>query len=95
MFRKAFQSYASIATSARLSSIKPANYGQPLPHTHSFLMKPNELTPGITIDEYEQRRRKLMQNLSVGDVVVCVSGNIKMMSQGKVYLNYRQVKMES
>ncbi|GAA5954869.1 hypothetical protein JCM21900_004971 [Sporobolomyces salmonicolor] len=49
-------------------------YGQPLPSTHPHLLAPGELTPGIPADEYEARRRALMDSLDDGSTVI-VSGN--------------------
>ncbi|CEQ40630.1 SPOSA6832_02273 [Sporobolomyces salmonicolor] len=49
-------------------------YGQPLPSTHPHLLAPGELTPGISADEYEARRRALMDSLDDGSTVI-VSGN--------------------
>ncbi|TIB67234.1 hypothetical protein E3Q06_04252 [Wallemia mellicola] len=74
-------------SSTRLS--KPANYGQPIAHTHPYLMKDSDLTPGISVREYEQRRKKLIGHLNPGDTVVCVSGKVKMMSQG-IFYSFRQ-----
>ncbi|KAF8122799.1 hypothetical protein EV363DRAFT_820647 [Boletus edulis] len=38
------------------SELKPSNYGQPLFYSHPHLLRPHELTPGIPVEEYEQRR---------------------------------------
>lgn len=50
---------------------KPPLYGQPLAKTHAHLIAPGELTPGIPKIEYEERRKKLMDNLPQGSLVVC------------------------
>ncbi|KAF8451032.1 hypothetical protein L210DRAFT_3500241 [Boletus edulis BED1] len=62
------------------SELKPSNYGQPLFHSHPHLLRPHELTPGIPVEEYEQRRRQLMENLPNDSVVVSVAAPIKYMS---------------
>ncbi|KAF8432533.1 Creatinase/Aminopeptidase P [Boletus edulis BED1] len=71
------------------SELKPSNYGQPLFHSHPHLLRPHELTPGIPVEEYEQRRRQLMENLPNDSVVVSVAAPIKYMS-GKIFYKFRQ-----
>jgi hypothetical protein len=44
--------------------------GQPTPATHPELLRPNELTPGISAREYRQRRRRLAQAMPEGAVAV-------------------------
>ncbi|TIA92358.1 hypothetical protein E3P99_00652 [Wallemia hederae] len=83
--KRSFQSTSAVFTNAA----KPANYGQPIASTHGYLMSDTELTPGITTHEYEQRRKKLVNQLNPGDSVVCVSGQVKMMSQ-EIFYSFRQ-----
>ncbi|KIJ32357.1 hypothetical protein M422DRAFT_213900 [Sphaerobolus stellatus SS14] len=64
-------------------------YGQPLAKTHSHLMAPHDLTPGIPRSEYEERREKLMESLPEGSLVVCLGGTIKYMSQ-EIFYKFRQ-----
>ncbi|KAL8279950.1 hypothetical protein RQP46_007531 [Phenoliferia psychrophenolica] len=64
-------------------------YGQPLPGTHPHLLAPGELTAGIPRDEYEQRRRALMDGLEDGSVVVVAGGRLKYLS-GKIFYKFRQ-----
>lgn len=52
-------------------------------------MNDTDLTPGISTHEYEERRKKLIAQLNPGDSVVCVSGQIKMMSQ-EIFYSFRQ-----
>ncbi|XP_072040288.1 xaa-Pro aminopeptidase 3-like [Amphiura filiformis] len=60
--------------------------GQPSPYTHTHLLKPGEITPGISQDEYRDRRNQLMAaiNRSVSGrssnhvVVVLSSGTMYM-----------------
>ncbi|XP_075689640.1 xaa-Pro aminopeptidase 3 isoform X2 [Rhinoderma darwinii] len=48
----------------RLFSNLPKRYlGQPSPFTHAHLLKPGEVTPGLTQTEYALRRHKLMSNI--------------------------------
>ena len=56
-------------------------FGQPLPSTHPHLLSQGELTPGIQAKEYEQRRRKLIEGLEDGSLVVIAGGKTKYMSQ--------------
>ncbi|KAG6375010.1 Creatinase/Aminopeptidase P [Boletus reticuloceps] len=80
----------AFATEAHVDSeLKPSNYGQPLFHSHPHLLRPHELTPGIPVEEYEQRRRQLMENLPNDSVVVSVAAPIKYMS-GKIFYKFRQ-----
>ena len=53
----------------------------------SFIVQPNELTPGIPSKEYEQRRKALMDSLPDDSIVVAVAAPIKYMSnsESKVY----------
>jgi intermediate cleaving peptidase 55 len=58
-------------------------FGQPLPSTHPHLLAPGELTRGISADEYEQRRKRLMDGLEEGAVVIVAGGRLKYAS-GKI-----------
>lgn len=49
----------------------------------------DELTPGIPAREYQDRRQRLMDRLSEGSVVVCMSGRTKMMSEN-IFYRFRQ-----
>ncbi|EPQ28053.1 uncharacterized protein PFL1_04380 [Pseudozyma flocculosa PF-1] len=49
----------------------------------------DQLTPGIPAAEYEQRRRRLMEQLPDGSVAVLVSGRVKSMS-GAIFYKFRQ-----
>ncbi|KIK55353.1 hypothetical protein GYMLUDRAFT_231086 [Collybiopsis luxurians FD-317 M1] len=79
----------SYATEAHNLALKPSVYGQPLFKSHPHLIKPNELTPGITSEEYEGRRRRLMNGLPDDSVVVSAAGSVKYMS-GKIFYKFRQ-----
>jgi len=57
------------ATPSPLSP-KPPIYGQPVAKTHPHLIAPHELTPGITKNEYDDRRARLMDGLPDGSLVV-------------------------
>lgn len=48
-----------------------------------MLVRPNEITPGISAEEYEQRRKALMERLPEDSLVVSVSAEMKYMSGRK------------
>ncbi|KAJ3783587.1 peptidase M24 [Lentinula aff. detonsa] len=79
----------SYATELSTAPIKPSIYGQPLFLSHSHLIKPEELTPGIHAQEYEDRRRNLMNRLPDNSVVVSLAGTVQYMS-GKIFYKFRQ-----
>ncbi|KAJ3977405.1 peptidase M24 [Lentinula raphanica] len=82
-------SVRSYATELHNASLKPSIYGQPLFASHPHLIKPEELTPGIKAQEYEDRRRNLMDRLPDNSVVVSLAGAVKYMS-GKIFYKFRQ-----
>lgn len=45
-----------------------------------LVQQPQYLTPGIPAEDYEQRRRKLMDSLPENSIVVSVAAPIKYMS---------------
>ncbi|WWC68482.1 uncharacterized protein I206_102411 [Kwoniella pini CBS 10737] len=68
---------------------KPPPYGQPHPSSHSHLIKNHEITPGIPAEEYELRRKNLMESLEEGSKVICMGGTVKLMSQS-IFYRFRQ-----
>ncbi|EGO27136.1 hypothetical protein SERLADRAFT_434905 [Serpula lacrymans var. lacrymans S7.9] len=56
---------------------------------HPIAVKRDELTPGIPAEEYERRRKALIDSLPPNSVVVSVSAPIKYMS-GSIFYKYRQ-----
>ncbi|KIJ19786.1 hypothetical protein PAXINDRAFT_107213, partial [Paxillus involutus ATCC 200175] len=80
----------ALATEASIDSeLKPSNYGQPVFQSHPHLLKPHELTPGIPVEEFERRRKELMDSLPSNSVVVSVAAPIKFMS-GNIFYKFRQ-----
>ncbi|KAI6168908.1 peptidase M24 [Pisolithus thermaeus] len=80
----------ALATEAgSAQDLKPSNYGQPLFPSHPHLVRPHELTPGIPTDEYERRRKALMDSLPSDSAVVLVAAPIKYMS-GSASYKFRQ-----
>jgi len=44
-----------------MSVVQRRNFGQPAPQTHPHIMQEGHVTPGITTEEYRQRRFRLME----------------------------------
>lgn len=51
-------------------------FGQPLHETHPHLLRPGELTPGITAQEYADRRTRLAQKLPKGAVAIVAAAEL-------------------
>ncbi|KAI0706938.1 peptidase M24, structural domain-containing protein [Cerioporus squamosus] len=81
--------YASAVTVNGFSQLKPTPYGQPLAASHAHLIRTEETTPGIPQEEYDRRRRELMESLPDDSLVVCVAGQVKYMS-GQIFYKFRQ-----
>ncbi|KAJ7666498.1 peptidase M24 [Mycena rosella] len=78
------------ATEAAIPQVpKPSAFGQPLFQSHPHLVNSTELTPGFTAQEYETRRRNLMDSLPDSSIVVAISGTVKYMS-GQIFYKFRQ-----
>jgi len=57
---------------------KPPTHGQPTNKSHPHLLRAGEVTPGISLSEYQDRRTRLMASLPNDDsVVICTAGEIK------------------
>ncbi|KAL8905261.1 MAG: hypothetical protein Q9171_006737 [Xanthocarpia ochracea] len=65
------------------------HFGQPVYETHPHLLKPGELTPGITALEYAQRRSKLASKLPANGVALIAASDIKYRS-GAVFYDFHQ-----
>ncbi|PCG98472.1 Hypothetical protein PENO1_054330 [Penicillium occitanis (nom. inval.)] len=76
------RSYASISASE-------LQFGQPLHETHPHLLEPGELTPGITAQEYAQRRSRLANRLPKNAIAIVAAADIKYRAAG-VFYEYRQ-----
>ncbi|KHJ30658.1 putative xaa-pro aminopeptidase [Erysiphe necator] len=73
------------------SSISAARlqFGQPVYETHPHLLKPGEVTPGITALEYSNRRSKLCSSLPDNSIVISASSSLKYRS-GAVFHEFHQ-----
>ncbi|KAL8925267.1 MAG: hypothetical protein Q9208_003557 [Pyrenodesmia sp. 3 TL-2023] len=76
------RSYASV-------SAGDLQFGQPLHETHPHLLKPGELTPGITALEYAQRRSRLAAKLPRDGVALLAASELKFRS-GSVFYEFHQ-----
>ncbi|KAI4120265.1 MAG: hypothetical protein LQ338_007142 [Usnochroma carphineum] len=76
------RSYASV-------SAADLQFGQPLHETHPHLLKPGELTPGITALEYAQRRSRLASKLPKNGVAILAASELKYRS-GPVFYKFHQ-----
>ncbi|RAL52707.1 hypothetical protein DM860_007475 [Cuscuta australis] len=63
--------------------------GQPTAATHPQLLKEGEITPGITSQEYDMRRKRLLELLPKKSLAIFASAPIKMMTDVVPYA-YRQ-----
>ncbi|KAL8988378.1 MAG: hypothetical protein Q9177_002539 [Variospora cf. flavescens] len=77
-----YRSYASV-------SAAELQFGQPLHETHPHLLKPGELTPGISALEYAQRRSNLASKLPKNGVAILAASDLKYRS-GPVFYEFHQ-----
>ncbi|KAL4075579.1 peptidase M24, structural domain-containing protein [Scleroderma yunnanense] len=87
--RRVFGSQAIATETSGIHDLKPTLYGQPVFRSHPYLVKPHELTPGIPVEEYERRRKELMDSLPSNSIAVSVAAPIKYMS-GNIFYKFRQ-----
>ncbi|TGJ81730.1 hypothetical protein E0Z10_g7025 [Xylaria hypoxylon] len=64
-------------------------FGQPVHETHPHLLQPGELTPGITAQEYHERRSALCALLPANSAVILRSADLQYRS-GAVFHAFRQ-----
>ncbi|KAK0628808.1 peptidase M24, structural domain-containing protein [Bombardia bombarda] len=64
-------------------------FGQPVHETHPHLLKAGETTPGITAQEYADRRAQLAFSLAENSVAVLAAADLKYKS-GAVFYPFRQ-----
>ncbi|KAK4150325.1 peptidase M24, structural domain-containing protein [Chaetomidium leptoderma] len=77
------RNYATSISAAELE------FGQPVHETHPHILKAGEITPGITAQEYADRRAKLAFSLPDGAVAVLAAAETKYRS-GPVFYPFRQ-----
>ncbi|KAI1860922.1 uncharacterized protein JN550_011077 [Neoarthrinium moseri] len=83
---RARRAYATAATTVPASSFL---FGQPVHETHPHLLAPGELTPGISAQEYHERRARLVAALPEGSAVLLPSAQTQYRS-GAVFHAFRQ-----
>ncbi|KAI4211542.1 MAG: hypothetical protein LQ351_005718 [Letrouitia transgressa] len=71
------------------TSAADLQFGQPVHETHPHLLRPGELTPGVTALEYAQRRSKLASKLPKNAVAVLAAADVKYRS-GPVFYEFHQ-----
>ena len=82
--RQGFRSYSSLTVNAA-----DLAFGQPVHETHPHLLQPGELTPGITAQEYADRRTKLAAKLPDKAIAVVAASDIEFRS-GSVFYEFHQ-----
>ncbi|XP_010549381.1 PREDICTED: probable Xaa-Pro aminopeptidase 3 [Tarenaya hassleriana] len=71
------------------STMKVLDIGQPTPASHPHLMAERELTPGIGVEEYIGRRKRLLELLPKNSLAIVASAPVKMMTDVVPY-TFRQ-----
>ena len=82
--RSRLRSYNTLTVNAAELS-----FGQPVHETHPHLLQPGELTPGITAQEYADRRTKLAEKLPDKAIAIVAASNIQFRS-GSVFYEFHQ-----
>ncbi|KAL1864514.1 hypothetical protein VTK73DRAFT_5817 [Phialemonium thermophilum] len=85
----AYSSWWSGRKYATAVSATELQFGQPVHETHPHILKAGEITPGITAQEYHDRRAKLALSLPDGAVAVLAAAELKYRS-GPVFFPFRQ-----
>ncbi|KAK3492250.1 Creatinase/aminopeptidase [Neurospora hispaniola] len=81
------RTYATTTTTT--VSAADLEFGQPVYETHPHILQPGELTPGITAQEYHERRSKLAFALPENGIAILASSELKYRS-GAVFFPFRQ-----
>ncbi|KYK55086.1 xaa-pro dipeptidase app [Drechmeria coniospora] len=84
-------SVPALSRRRQYGSVSAANltFGQPVHETHPHILKPGELTPGITAQEYADRRAALADSMAEGGIAVLNAASLAYKS-GAVFHPYRQ-----
>nr|POE64802.1 intermediate cleaving peptidase 55 [Quercus suber] len=77
------------ASRRSLVSAAHCKFGQPLHETHPHLIRPTELTPGITALDYHHRRAALASKLPRNSIAILKAADVKWRSNS-VFHDYRQ-----
>ncbi|EXJ72826.1 xaa-Pro aminopeptidase [Cladophialophora psammophila CBS 110553] len=65
------------------------SFGQPVHETHPHLLRPGELTPGITAQEYADRRTRLAAKLPDKAIAIIAAADLQFRS-GSVFYEFHQ-----
>ncbi|KAI1478084.1 Creatinase/aminopeptidase [Daldinia eschscholtzii] len=79
----------SVRTYSTAVSASDLLFGQPVHETHPHILAPGELTPGITAQEYHDRRAALCHSLPPNSAVLLPAATLKYRS-GAVFFAFRQ-----
>ncbi|KAF2837609.1 xaa-pro dipeptidase app [Patellaria atrata CBS 101060] len=79
----------SLVNRRSLVSAADLQFGQPLHETHPHLLKRGEVTPGITAQEYADRRSNLAKALPKNSIAVLAASELKYRS-GAVFYEFHQ-----
>nr|AMO02518.1 xaa-pro aminopeptidase 3 [Tityus serrulatus] len=60
---KTFHRWCQTAAASNQKRKSVRSYGQPTPHTHPHLMQEGHVVPGLTQEEFRDRRFRLMENI--------------------------------
>lgn len=82
--RLSLRNYNSLSVNAA-----DLSFGQPVHETHPHLLQPGELTPGITAQEYADRRTKLAAALPAKAIAIVAASDIVFRS-GSVFYEFHQ-----
>ncbi|KAK3401591.1 peptidase M24, structural domain-containing protein [Sordaria brevicollis] len=83
------RTYATATPPPKIVSAADLEFGQPVYETHPHMLQPGELTPGITAQEYHDRRSKLAFALPENGIAILASSELKYKS-GAVFFPFRQ-----
>ncbi|KAH3673629.1 hypothetical protein WICMUC_003532 [Wickerhamomyces mucosus] len=81
--------FLRLESSFKTRPLPPFNAGQPIYETRPYMMKPGELTPGISSMEYFERRIKLASKLPKSSAAIVVGNSVKFAS-GSVFYKFQQ-----
>jgi len=70
----------SIAELGQLGDASPMIVGQPTPETHPYLLQPGEIQPGISSDEFQNRRQVFANQMESGGIAIVGSSPTTYMS---------------
>jgi intermediate cleaving peptidase 55 len=79
----------SYNTTAGTVNAADLSFGQPVHETHPHLLQPGELTPGITAQEYADRRTRLAAQLPPRAVAIVAASDIQFRS-GSAFYEFHQ-----